>query len=103
MQNNQRIRSVCRISKRPAPWALCAVVALLCFANPAARAGMITIDNFVTPNPGSVWVVPAGTNSSIEISPMSVGAIGGQRDALVSLVGTTTNPFAAIGILGYDT
>jgi hypothetical protein len=75
----------------------CAVLAILGGWAHGAWAGMITIDNFSQPY--QFFVLGSGVNPSTVITHPSGGAIGGQRDALVSVVGQST-PTSATGFIG---
>jgi hypothetical protein len=75
----------------------CAVLVILGGWAHAARAGMITIDNFSQPY--HFFFLGSGVNPSAVISNPSGGAIGGQRDALVSVVGQST-PTSVTGFIG---
>jgi hypothetical protein len=63
---------------------------------------MIMIDDFTKPNPYQFFVVGSGMNPSKEITESSSGAIGGERDSLISVVGQA-KPDSVVGIIGYDT
>jgi len=78
-----------------------AVLTLLATAN-HAQGGAVSIDDFSEPNPADFFVVGGGTNPTKSITQTSSGAIGGQRDVLVSVIGQA-NPTAAVGLIGMDT
>ena len=90
--------------------ARCAQTAWLAFAfllvfggwAEGSLAGTIVIDDFTKPNPYQYFGITSGTNTSKEMTQFSAGALGGQRDTLISVIGAA-QPNSASGLLGYDT
>ncbi len=68
----------------------------------SSLAGTIVIDDFTKPNPYQYFAITSGNSPSKEMTQSSVGALGGQRDTLISVFGTA-QPNSASGLLGYDT
>ena len=64
-----------------------------------AQAGMLLIDNFSKPNPYQFFVVGSGMNPAKELTQSSTGAIGGERDTLVQVVGQAM-PSSMVGMIG---
>ncbi len=66
-----------------------------------AQATLISIDDFSQPTTAQFFLVPPGNNSSTELSQVSSGAIGGQRDLLLHVVGQAAIN-SATGLVGHD-
>lgn len=79
---------------------LMSAVAFVVFAG-TVQATLISIDDFSQPNPASFFQVPAGSNSALEHSQATTGAIGGQRDFLLQVVGQAAVNSASIYV-GHD-
>jgi hypothetical protein len=80
--------------------AIAALALLICA--PTARATPINIDSFAQPDPCSYLSLDSGNNPSLATSQLTNSALGGQRDSLIQVFGFA-EPFAAVGLLGFDT
>jgi len=89
---------------RSAQAASLAVAFFVVFASgiQGSRAGTIVIDDFTKPNPYQFFAITTGNNPTKQMTQASTGALGGQRDTLISVIGTA-QPNSANGLLGYDT
>ncbi len=90
-----------RASRRRTWIAACALWAICLASAQRASAGPVTIDDFGEPDPRAFFVIGSGTNTSEEMSQTTSGAIGGQRDMLVSVVGKAQQD-SLVGVVGFD-
>jgi hypothetical protein len=88
-------------SVRPRCVAIFVLASALWSCGTWARAGFISIDDFTQPGSAQFFVVPSGMNSTLELSQVVSGAIGGQRDILVHVNGQTAINSAS-GMVGHD-
>lgn len=75
--------------------------ALVALAVPTARGAMIQIDTFSSPSPAQFFILGSGNNPSTTMSYNSPDIIGGEREALVNVIGQGT-PTSVVGIIGHD-
>ena len=66
-----------------------------------AQATLMTIDDFKQPNPAAFLLVSPGSNPFLQHSDTSTGAIGGQRDMLLHVIGQGMANSAS-GLVGHD-
>ena len=66
------------------------------------HGAIMTIDNFSQPDPAHFFVLGSGMNPSMHFTESSIGALGGQRDVLVDVIGQGT-PTSIVGLVGQDT
>ena len=78
---------------------LLAVALGVCAAD--ARATLIAIDDFALPGSAQFFLVPPGSNSSLQMTEAVNGPIGGQRDMLFHVVGPAAIN-SATGLVGHD-
>jgi hypothetical protein len=66
-----------------------------------ANATFISIDDFSQPTTAQFFLVPPGNNSTLQLSQVAAGPIGGQRDMLFHVVGQAVINSAS-GLVGHD-
>jgi hypothetical protein len=76
-----------------------AVAVGVCAAD--ARATLIAIDDFALPGSAQFFLVPPGSNSSLQMTHAVSGPIGGQRDMLFHVVGQAAINSAS-ALVGHD-
>ena len=77
------------------------VVVGLSLSASQAQATLMSIDDFKLPNPAQFFLVSPGTNPALQLSHLTNGAIGGQRDMLFKVMGQGTVNSAS-GLVGHD-
>jgi len=83
-------------------FAACAFLMVLGCLTDGARAGILTIDDFTQPGSATFFALGMGNNPSKTISQTVTGAIGGQRDLLINVLGQG-KANSATGLIGHDT
>ncbi len=94
--------SVSALRARGCRFGFAMVAVCSALAASTAQAGSLLIDDFSKPDPYLFFVVGSGNNPSKAMSQSTPGAIGGQRDTLVTVAGQA-QPNSAVGMIGYDT
>jgi hypothetical protein len=99
MENFFRVCLNVRVVSLTARRVVCAALVILGGWAQGARAGIITIDDFSEPH--GFFFLGSGLNPTMEITHSSSGAIGSQRDTLISVVGQGMQN-SATGFVGND-
>jgi hypothetical protein len=80
---------------------VCAFVLVMGSIAGQASAATVMIDVFTHPDPAEFFMVPTGTNPSLQITQVVPGVIGGQRDSLFQVIGEGAIN-SATGLIGND-
>lgn len=81
---------------------VCALILVLGGWADGARAGIVTIDDFSLPGSAAFFHLGSGTNPTTTLTQIVNGALGGERDAMINVVGPG-KPNSATGLIGHDT
>ncbi len=101
MKRRKSVSVKCGALRPGGAWVTGAIVVVF-FVAAQARAGILTIDNFTQPGTATFFALGTGTNPTKTISQTVSGAIGGQRNVLINVMGQG-KPNSATGLIGHDT